>query len=300
MLLALLIGWTVLREAEVGPLRPLMHGPALRQARLLDRDHRRVAADALARAARCAAARASPGASSASARCCGPAATSTGRSSSPTTPSSPCRRVSDAGYLAFYPLVFAGLCLLVRSRVEGAPKTLWVDGLTAALAAAAMSAAVVLQAVLHTVGGNALGVATNLAYPVGDLILLARGRRRLRAARLARRSHVGAAGPGHRALLDRRLLLPGHRRQRDLRLPEPVGRRLDLVPGALLGRRLAARAPRVVAIEDSGVDALHRLPDRLRHARPGHPRPRRAGLAELARGRARRRLAARRAAPASC
>jgi hypothetical protein len=27
-LLALLIGWTVLREAEVGPLRSLMHGPA--------------------------------------------------------------------------------------------------------------------------------------------------------------------------------------------------------------------------------------------------------------------------------
>ena len=36
-----------------------------------------------------------------------------------------------------------------------------------------MSAAVVLQAVLHTVGGNPLGVATNLAYPIGDLILLA-------------------------------------------------------------------------------------------------------------------------------
>ena len=36
-----------------------------------------------------------------------------------------------------------------------------------------MSAAVVLEAVLHTVGGNPLGVATNLAYPVGDLILLA-------------------------------------------------------------------------------------------------------------------------------
>jgi two-component system, cell cycle response regulator len=85
----------------------------------------------------------------------------------------PVPSVSDAGYLAFYPLVFAGLCLLLRARVEGAPKTLWVDGLTAALAAGAMSAAVVLQAVLHTVGGNALGVATNLAYPIGDLILLA-------------------------------------------------------------------------------------------------------------------------------
>ncbi len=85
----------------------------------------------------------------------------------------PVPSVSDAGYLAFYPLVFAGLCLLLRARVEGAPKTLWVDGLTAALAAGAMSAAVVLEAVLRTVGGNPLGVATNLAYPIGDLILLA-------------------------------------------------------------------------------------------------------------------------------
>ena len=39
---------------------------------------------------------------------------------------------------------------------------------------------------LRTVGGNPLGVATNLAYPLGDLVLLGRGRRRLRAARLAR------------------------------------------------------------------------------------------------------------------
>ncbi len=28
VLLAVLVGWTVLREAEVGPLRPLLHGPA--------------------------------------------------------------------------------------------------------------------------------------------------------------------------------------------------------------------------------------------------------------------------------
>ena len=61
----------------------------------------------------------------------------------------PVPSLADAGYLAFYPLVFAGLCLLVRARVEGAPRTLWVDGLTAALAAAALSAAVVLQAVLR-------------------------------------------------------------------------------------------------------------------------------------------------------
>ena len=84
----------------------------------------------------------------------------------------PVPSLADAGYLAFYPLVFAGLCLLLRARVHGTPRNLWVDGLTAALAAGAMSAAIVLQAVLDTVGGNALGVATNLAYPIGDLILL--------------------------------------------------------------------------------------------------------------------------------
>jgi two-component system cell cycle response regulator len=85
----------------------------------------------------------------------------------------PVPSLSDAGYLAFYPLVFAGLCLLLSARIDGTPRNLWVDGLTAALAAGAMSAAIVLQAVLDAVGGNALGVATNLAYPIGDLILLA-------------------------------------------------------------------------------------------------------------------------------
>src|SRR5919198_4627708 len=85
----------------------------------------------------------------------------------------PVPSLADAGYLALYPLVFAGLCLLLSARVENAPRTLWVDGLTGALAAGALSAAVVLQTVLDTVGGDTLGVATNLAYPIGDLILLA-------------------------------------------------------------------------------------------------------------------------------
>ena len=172
MLLALLIGWTVLREAEVGPLRSLMHGPLFgklaywivivgaslltlwRAQSLRGREGLAwglIGAGSLLWA-------------------CGDVYWTLVLADNAVIP---VPSVSDAGYLAFYPLVFAGLCLLVRSRVEGAPKTLWVDGLTAALAAAAMSAAVVLQAVLHTVGGNALGVATNLAYPVGDLILLA-------------------------------------------------------------------------------------------------------------------------------
>ena len=45
--------------------------------------------------------------------------------------------------------------------------------MTAALAAAALSAGVVLNAVLGTLGGTSLADATNLAYPVGDLLVLA-------------------------------------------------------------------------------------------------------------------------------
>ncbi|HEX6695174.1 MAG TPA: hypothetical protein VF080_00205, partial [Solirubrobacteraceae bacterium] len=172
VLLALLIGWTVLREAEVGPLRPLMHGPLFGKlaywiviigASLLTlwRAYSVRGREGLAWGL--------IGAGSLL-WACGDVYWTLVLADNAVIP---VPSVSDAGYLAFYPLVFAGLCLLLRSRVEGAPKTLWVDGLTAALAAGAMSAAVVLQAVLRTVGGNPLGVATNLAYPVGDLILLA-------------------------------------------------------------------------------------------------------------------------------
>jgi two-component system cell cycle response regulator len=172
VLLALLIGWTLLREAEVGPLRSLMHGPAFGKlaywivivgASLLTLYRARsirgreglawglIGAGSLLWAS-------------------GDVYWTLVLAHDDTVP---VPSISDAGYLAFYPLVFAGLCLLLRARVEGAPRTLWVDGLTAALAAGAMSAAVVFQTVLDTVGGDPLGVATNRAYPVGDLILLA-------------------------------------------------------------------------------------------------------------------------------
>ncbi|MEY2442073.1 MAG: hypothetical protein QOJ46_1499, partial [bacterium] len=53
-----------------------------------------------------------------------------------------------------------------------APRTLWVDGITAALAASSLSAAFALDEVLGIVGGSANEVATNLAYPITDLILI--------------------------------------------------------------------------------------------------------------------------------
>jgi two-component system cell cycle response regulator len=172
VILMLLVGWTVVREAEVGPLRSMLHGPAFGKlaywivivgASLLT----------LARA------RSIRGREGLAWGLIGLGSLLWASGDVYWTlvlakhDVIPVPSVSDAGYLAFYPLVFAGLCLLLRERVEGAPRTLWVDGLTAALAAGAMSAAVVLQGVLDAVGGDALGVATNLAYPLGDLILLA-------------------------------------------------------------------------------------------------------------------------------
>ena len=49
---------------------------------------------------------------------------------------------------------------------------LMVDGLAAALGVAALSAAIVFETVLDSVGGKPIAVATGLAYPLLDLILL--------------------------------------------------------------------------------------------------------------------------------
>ena len=80
--------------------------------------------------------------------------------------------LSDAGYLAYFPLVYAGLLTLLRTRLR-AGRAVWLDGLTAALAAGSVVAAVLLRVVLDSTGGSLAAVATNVAYPAGDAILLA-------------------------------------------------------------------------------------------------------------------------------
>ena len=80
--------------------------------------------------------------------------------------------VADVFYLAFYPPVYIGLMLLVRSRVSAFGRALWLDGATAAVASSALGAAVLFQAVLGSTDGSPAVVVTNLAYPVGDMLLL--------------------------------------------------------------------------------------------------------------------------------
>ena len=89
-----------------------------------------------------------------------------------TDPAPPIPSPADAGFLLFSPLVLAGSLALLRSRARGLPRRLWVDGATAALGVAAVSAAIVFETVLDSVEGDPLAIATGLAYPLFDLVLL--------------------------------------------------------------------------------------------------------------------------------
>ena len=80
--------------------------------------------------------------------------------------------LADAAWLAFYPLCYAGIVLLVRRRARSVAGMLWLDGLTAAVAAAALGAAVLVEVVLRSAEGSFSAVATNVAYPIGDILLL--------------------------------------------------------------------------------------------------------------------------------
>ena len=84
----------------------------------------------------------------------------------------PIPSLADPFYLAFYPVGYVALALLLRARMRGFRGRLWLDGVIASLAVAALGAAVVFDKVLSTTDGSALVVATNLAYPLADLLLL--------------------------------------------------------------------------------------------------------------------------------
>jgi two-component system cell cycle response regulator len=80
--------------------------------------------------------------------------------------------MADAGYIGFYFLLYIGIVLLLRSSARSIGGTLWLDGMTAALAAAALGAAVLVELVLQSTMGSLSTVVTNLAYPLGDVLLL--------------------------------------------------------------------------------------------------------------------------------
>jgi len=82
--------------------------------------------------------------------------------------------IGDFFYVSFYPVAFAALVSVVRARVRALGGALLLDGLVAALAACSVAAAFLFESVLLTLAGeaDATTIIFNLAYPVGDLVLL--------------------------------------------------------------------------------------------------------------------------------
>jgi methyl-accepting chemotaxis protein len=85
----------------------------------------------------------------------------------PPTPSA-----ADVFWAGFFPFAYVGVMLLVRREVRRFSLANWLDGIVAGLGAAAVFAAFAFQGVVKSAGGSALSVATNLIYPVGDVLLL--------------------------------------------------------------------------------------------------------------------------------
>jgi diguanylate cyclase len=86
--------------------------------------------------------------------------------------------LADVFYVGFYPLFYAAVVLMLRREIGRLLPATWLDGAIAGLGAAAVCAAFAFHAVFRSLGGDAanvnpLGVAVDLVYPIGDVLLLA-------------------------------------------------------------------------------------------------------------------------------
>ncbi|MDA0182352.1 bifunctional diguanylate cyclase/phosphodiesterase [Solirubrobacter phytolaccae] len=82
--------------------------------------------------------------------------------------------VADVLYLSFYPGAAIGLVLITRARLRHLTRSLLLDGATALVTVAGVAVAFVIPEVLSSVSERARDTAlVNLAYPVGDTVLLA-------------------------------------------------------------------------------------------------------------------------------
>src|SRR4051812_30061839 len=89
-------------------------------------------------------------------------------------PEAPYPSVADALWLGSYVAVGVGIVLVLRARLRRASHpTMWLDAAIGAATIAALTATLAFDPVLEDTTGAALQVATDLAYPLADLGLLA-------------------------------------------------------------------------------------------------------------------------------
>jgi diguanylate cyclase (GGDEF)-like protein len=86
-------------------------------------------------------------------------------------PAPPIPSISDGLWLALYPASYIGVVWLARSGEKRASAGAWLDGIVAGLGVTTIGAALVAGPIFRSATGSVAAVATNLAYPVGDLLL---------------------------------------------------------------------------------------------------------------------------------
>jgi len=84
----------------------------------------------------------------------------------------PVPSLADVGFLAFIPLAIGGLLFRLPPRLKERSAAQRIDGVAATLAAAALSAAIVMGPVLSHTDGRGLELLTVSAYPFSDALLL--------------------------------------------------------------------------------------------------------------------------------
>ena len=80
--------------------------------------------------------------------------------------------LADVGWLLSYVPAYIALVLICRRRIVSFLPSVWLDGLVAMLVVSALASGFVIEPIAGAAGGSFEAVATNLAYPIGDLLLV--------------------------------------------------------------------------------------------------------------------------------
>jgi hypothetical protein len=80
--------------------------------------------------------------------------------------------LSDAFWVAWYPLAAVGLFLLVHDRFQAFDFSRWIDGIALALVVATPGVALALQPAIDESHVSLLAHLADVAYPTGDILLL--------------------------------------------------------------------------------------------------------------------------------
>jgi len=86
----------------------------------------------------------------------------------------PLPSIADALFLGFYPFAYVAVVAAIRRHGHHVSAGVWFDGLIAVSACVAVGAELVVEPIVRgSAGASTLGTMTNLAYPIGDVVLLA-------------------------------------------------------------------------------------------------------------------------------